>query len=61
MSLLSQFSKPNKGDRFMSMKMNEWLEVPLTGSRRAPRDWFSPEKFKATERPYVPLIHQVSS
>ncbi|CAI2724954.1 unnamed protein product [Schistosoma spindalis] len=58
MSLLSQLSKPNKGDRFMSMKMNEWLEVPLTGSRRAPRDWFSSEKFKANERPHVPLIHQ---
>ncbi|CAH8451843.1 unnamed protein product [Schistosoma turkestanicum] len=58
MDLLSHFSKPNKGDRFMSMKMDEWLEVPLTGSRRAPKDWFLPEEFKTTIRPNVPLIHE---
>ncbi|KAK4472526.1 hypothetical protein MN116_003770 [Schistosoma mekongi] len=58
MSLLSQLSKPNKRDRFMSMKMDEWLEVPLTSSRRAPKEWFSPGDFKTDPRPHVPLIHQ---
>ncbi|KAH8853378.1 U3 small nucleolar RNA-associated protein 15 isoform 2 [Schistosoma japonicum] len=58
MSLLSQLSKPNKRDRFMSMKMDEWLKVPLASSRRAPKDWFSPGEFKTDSKQHVPLIHQ---
>ncbi|CAH8447732.1 unnamed protein product [Heterobilharzia americana] len=57
-TLLSEFSKPRKKHRFMFMKMNEWLEVPVTRSRRAPRDWFSSDESNFVSKPLLPLIHQ---
>ncbi|CAH8830862.1 unnamed protein product [Trichobilharzia szidati] len=57
-SLLSEFSKPKKKDRFMLMTMNEWSEVPVTGSRRAPKDWFSTDEVNKVSKPVVPLVHQ---
>ncbi|VDQ07325.1 unnamed protein product, partial [Trichobilharzia regenti] len=57
-SLLSEFSKPKKKDRFMLMTMNEWSEVPVTSSRRAPKDWFSTDEVDKVSKPVVPLVHQ---